>query len=151
MQRQVRMILAPTANQLLISEVDRVGFPCNTAGFVTNVTLSSTIPFESIKYYESTFGKQRWKNPEDNFLNRIAPEAYTWNRFAYVSSALGKNFLTIQSVIEVGCGDGCLYPHHLIGLDVKGFDYGNEFLEVGRKRGMNLIKGDFSSLNNSLI
>ena len=48
--------------------------------------------------------------------------------------------------MEVGCGDGCnLYPYHLIGLNVKGFDYSEEFLEVGRKRGMNLIKGDFSS------
>ena len=54
--------------------------------------------------------------------------------------------------MEVGCGDGCnLYPYHLIGLDVKGFDYGNEFLEVGRKRGIISSKEIFRRLNNSLI
>ena len=131
----------------LISEVDRVGFPCNTV--VCNqcdLVFNDSFISDPVEYYESTFGKLRWKNPEDNFLNRIAPEAYIWKRFAYVSSALGKNFRTIKSVMEVGCGDGCnLYPYHLIGLNVKGFDYSEEFLEVGRKRGMSLIKGDFSS------
>ena len=38
------------------------------------------------------------------------------------------------------------YPYHLIGLDVKGFDYSNEFLRWERKRGMSLIKGDYSSV-----
>ena len=56
---------------------------------------------------------------------------------------------SITKVLEIGCGDGCnLYPYHLLGKQVKGYDYGEEFLESGRRRGMNLVNGHFANDTN---
>jgi SAM-dependent methyltransferase len=131
----------------LISKVDRVGFWCDTVVCSgCDLVFNDSYILEPLKYYASVFGKQKWQDPELNFLKRTSPDAYAWKRLAYVTTALGNDFHKVQNVIEIGCGDGCnLYPYHLLGLEVTGFDFGNEFLEVGRKRGMNLIQGDFSS------
>ena len=131
----------------LISEVDRVGFWCDTVVCSgCDLVFNDSYLLEPLEYYASVFGKRKWQEPELNFLKRTAPDAYAWKRLAYVTTALGNDFQKVQNVMEVGCGDGCnLYPYHLLGLEVIGFDYGGEFLEVGRKQGMNIIQGDFSS------
>ena len=45
----------------------------------------------------------------------------------------------IESVVEIGCGSGgVLYPFHLAGKKVVGFDYDERFLGYGREQGMEL-------------
>ncbi|MBT6028738.1 MAG: class I SAM-dependent methyltransferase, partial [Crocinitomicaceae bacterium] len=133
----------------VITEVDRVGFSCDTVVCCDcDLVFNNSFLLKPIDYYKSIFGKQRWQDPELNFQKRTAPLAYSWMRFAYVVSALKLEFCNVQSVMEIGCGDGCnLYPYHLLGRNVQGFDYADEFLEVGRKRGMNLVLEEFSSCN----
>ena len=61
-----------------------------------------------------------------------APDAYSWKRFAYVALNMGNDFQKVKSVLEIGCAGGCnLYPYHIHGMVVKGYDYGKEFLKGG--------------------
>ena len=70
-------------------------------------------------------------------------------RLGWVASTLGPAMKSVTKVLEIGCGDGCnLYPYHLLGKQVKGYDYGEEFLESGRRRGMNLVNGHFANDTN---
>jgi len=132
----------------LISEVDRVGFPLNTVickkcGFVFNTSFISN----SIEYYGKQFGKDRWRNPEKNFLKRTSQDSFSPKRFKFLEKTLGKQFLQIEKILEIGCGDGCnLLPYHLIGKSVVGLDFNDEFLAPGRSRGMELIVGDINSI-----
>lgn len=132
---------------LLVAEIDRVGFPCSTL-ICTDCELvfNNSFLLNPVEYYEHTFANEKWKEPEENFLKRTAPEAYTWKRLAYIVSKLGSDFQKIRSVMEIGCADGAnLYPYHAFGLAISGFDYDEDFLNAGRRRGLNLIQGDFSS------
>ena len=134
-------------NGTLISEVDRTGFFCDTVVCCyCNLVFNDTFIIEPKKYYENYYGKLMWKkDEEENFLSRTAPDAYSWKRFAYVALNMGNDFQKVKSVLEIGCADGCnLYPYHIHGMMVKGYDYGKEFLKVGCKRGMNLVQGNFS-------
>ena len=134
-------------NVSLISEVDRTGFFCDTViCSYCNLVFNDTLIIEPIKYYSNDYGKLMWKkSAEENFINRTSPNAYCWKRLAYVALNMGNDFKKIKSVLEIGCADGCnLFPYHIKGMMVKGYDYGKEFLEAGCKRGMNLVQGDFS-------
>ena len=47
----------------------------------------------------------------------------------------------------MGTGGGwILYPYYLAGFNVIGCDYDINYLEYGRKKGMNLIKGSIPEL-----
>ena len=132
----------------LISEVDRVGFPCDTVickkcEFVFNNSYISN-PNE---FYENQFGEVRWGNPEKNFIKRTSIDSFSWKRFSFLIKTLGENFSQIERILEIGCGDGCnLLPYHLIGKLVTGCDFAAPFLEPGLKRGLNLIQGDVNSI-----
>ena len=132
----------------LISEVDRVGFPCDTVmckkcEFVFNNSYISN-PNE---FYANQFGKARWGNPEKNFIKRTAKDSFSKQRFAFLIETLGENLSNIERILEIGCGDGCnLLPYHLMGKSVTGCDFNTRFLEPGLKRGLNLIKGDVNSI-----
>ena len=132
----------------LIAEVDRIGFPCDTVICPDcELVFNNSFLSDPMEYYEHAFAKERWKDPEANFLKRTAPEAYTWKRLAYITAALGADFQRVRSVMEIGCGDGAnLYPYQAFGLAVSGFDYDEDFLNAGRRRGLNLVHGDFSSI-----
>jgi|TARA_Y100000310_G_scaffold343684_1_gene452466 hypothetical protein len=132
----------------LIAEVDRVGFPCDTVickncQFVINDSYLSN----PISFYEKYWGEEHWGDPEENWMKRTSPNAYTWKRMAYLAQNLGDRFKKINSVLEIGCGDGCnLYPYHLMGKEVIGLDYDERYLNTGRARGMNLLVGDIKTL-----
>ena len=134
----------------LISEVDRVGFPCDTVlckqcEFVFN---NSFIDNAS-EFYTHKWGEDRWGDPEKNFLNRTSSDSFSWKRAAFLLKKLEKHFLQINSVLEVGCGDGCnLLPYHLMGKLVTGCDFDTRFLEPGRKRGLNLVQGDINNISD---
>ena len=128
---------------VVISEVDRVGFICDTVvcdgcELVFNNTYISN-PHE---FYAQAWGDGRWGDPESNFLRRTSSDSYSWKRMAFVANQLGEKFKTINRILEIGCGDGCnLLPYHLIGKEVMGCDFDNRYLEPGRSRGMNLVEG----------
>lgn len=51
------------------------------------------------------------------------------------------------NVFEVGCGGGgILYPFYNKGSNVYGCDLGDDYLEIGRNKGMTLVNGDIESL-----
>jgi len=132
----------------LIAEVDRVGVlsdtvVCRQCGFVFNNSFIAN-PDD---FYSCEWGGNRWGDPENNFLNRTNTNSFSWKRFSYVSRKLGESFKDVNTVLEVGCGDGCnLLPYHLIGKRVIGCDFDTRFLAPGRDRGMELIEGDLNSV-----
>ena len=81
-----------------------------------------------------------WKKDEEaNFLSRTSPNAFCWKRFAYVALNMGNDFHKVKNVLEIGCADGCnLYPYHVNGKLVEGYDYGKEYLDVGKNIGASL-------------
>ena len=133
----------------VIAEVDRVGFPCDTVvckdcQFVFNDSFIA-IPGE---FYSHEWGIERWGDPETNFTNRTATNSYSWKRMAFVAKQLGSRFKDINSVLEVGCGDGCnLLPYHLIGKFVVGCDFDKRYLRPGLNRGMRLVEGDITAVS----
>jgi SAM-dependent methyltransferase len=132
----------------LISEVDRIGFPCDTVickecDFVFNNSYISN-PNE---FYETHFGADRWGDPEINFMKRTSSDSFSWKRFSFLLNKLNSKFTEIEKILEIGCGDGCnLMPYHLIGKSVSGCDFSLPFLEPGLKRGLNLIHGNIDSI-----
>ena len=132
----------------IIAEVDRVGMltetvVCSTCDFVFN----NSFIMDPNSFYSSEWGTERWGDPKDNFLRRTASDAFSWKRLAYIAKKLGKYFEKIETVLEVGCGDGCnLLPYHLIGKNVIGCDFDPRFLAPGREKGMELIEGDLSNI-----
>lgn len=137
---------------ILIAEIDRLGIPCRTVickgcGLVFN---DSFFPEESQEVvYKKFYGKINFNglSPEESFSKRTKPDAYSWKRFAYISLQLGDNLGNINTVFEIGCRDGCnLLPFHLTGKEVVGCDFDEDYLVVGRKRGLNLIYGGTDSL-----
>ena len=89
----------------------------------------------SSKYFSADFAEDYYANyadefkslnqsPKEMFERRTAPKAYTWIRKNYIKEYLGNNYKKLQTVIEVGCNDGCnLYPYHLDGKKVAGCDF----------------------------
>jgi SAM-dependent methyltransferase len=132
----------------VISEVDRVGFPCETVlckkcEFVFNNSFIDN-PNE---FYSHQWGDDQWGDPEKNFIKRTSSDSYSWKRVAFFLKKFEKDFSQINSVLEVGCGDGCnLLPYHLMGKSVTGCDFDSRFLEPGRKQGLNLIQGDIKNI-----
>jgi len=123
-----------------ISEVDRVGFFCDTVicndcNLIFNNNFVSNPNF----YYSKIWGPQRWISPKDNFKKRTSDDSYAFKRFKFIYIFLKNKFKKIKTVFEIGCGDGCnLYPYHRINKEVHGFDFDMKFLEPGIELGMNL-------------
>jgi len=133
----------------LISEIDREGVACDTV-VCRNCSLifNNSYIKTSESYYENVFAKKRWQNPEASFLRRTAPDSYSWRRLGWLINTLDIPLNSQLKVLEIGCGDGCnLYPYHMLGYDVTGCDYADDFLVPGRKRGMRLVNGDFTELD----
>lgn len=144
--------LCSAAEGILIAEIDRFGIPCRTVickgcGLVFNNSFFPEDAQETV--YKKFYGKINFNglSPEETFLKRTRPDAFSWKRFAYISLQLGSNLKNIDTVFEIGCRDGCnLLPFHLAGKEVLGCDFDEDYLNVGRERGLNLICGGTDSL-----
>ena len=141
-----------TPGALLIAETDRLGIPCNTVickgcGLVFNDSFFTADSLDAV--YKDFYGKINFNglSPEESFLKRTGPDAYSWKRYAYISLQLGDSLKNVNTVFEIGCRDGCnLLPFYLAGKEVMGCDFDEEYLDAGRKRGLNLIRGGTDSL-----
>jgi len=144
--------LCSAAEGILIAEIDRLGIPCETVickgcGLVFNNSFFPEAAQETV--YKKFYGKINFNglSPDESFLKRTSPDAYSWKRFAYISLQPGEGLRNINTVFEVGCRDGCnLLPFHLAGKEVLGCDFDEDYLNAGRERGLNLICGGTDSL-----
>jgi len=144
--------LCSAGEGIQIAETDRFGIPCKTVickgcGLLLNDSFFPEDAQESV--YKNFYGRINFNrlSPEESFLKRTGPDAYSWKRHAYISHHLGKGLKNVKTVFEVGCRDGCnLLPFHLAGKEVAGCDFDEEYLNAGRKRGMNLSCGGSDSL-----
>jgi len=136
---------------VLIGEVDRIGFPCDTVICDDcQLVFNNSYIANPSEFYSQIWGVDRWGDPEENFSKRISSDSYSWKRFAFVAKQLGSNLKKIQKILEVGCGDGCnLLPYHLVGKEVVGLDLDDRYLDPGRKCGMNLVEGGFECIEPS--
>ena len=134
---------------VLISEVDRVGFQCDTVVCDgCDLVFNNSYIANAAEFYSRSWGDDRWGDPEENFVKRTTSDSYSWKRMAYVAKAIGSKFKNIESVLEIGCGDGCnLLPYHLVGKEVTGFDFDDRYLSPGLSRGMNLIQGGLKDMH----
>jgi ubiquinone/menaquinone biosynthesis C-methylase UbiE len=137
---------------ILIAEVDRIGFPndtviCSACQFVFNDSYLA----DPAEFYSKEWAGDRWVEPEASFKRRTAIGSHAWKRLAFLLLTIGRDgFDNIDSVLEVGCGDGCnLLPFHLSGKRVTGCDFDDKFLQPGRDRGMELLKGDISVISSN--
>ena len=140
------------AEAILIAQIDRLGIPCNTVickgcGFLFNDSFFSEDSLNII--YKEYYGKINFdgKSPEETFRHRTSPDAFSWKRFAFIALQLGEKLKSISTVFEIGCRDGCnLLPFYLAGKEVMGCDFDEEYLKVGRQRGLDLMCGDVKKL-----
>ncbi len=137
----------------LIAEVDRIGFRCDTVVckqcyFVFN----NTYIRDPVDFYTNVWGSERWGDPEESFNKRTDSNSYSWKRMAFLAMSLGERFKELNTVLEVGCGDGCnLYPYHLQGRSTVGCDFNEDFLKPGRSKGLHLVCGDIDSIEKDKV
>jgi ubiquinone/menaquinone biosynthesis C-methylase UbiE len=133
----------------LISEVDRDGYPCEIVVCMKcNFVFNNSFMVNPIDYYANQYGKDSWGEPEKSFIKRISSDSPSLKRFEFIKKQLGVNFPYISRILEIGCGDGCnLLPYHLIGKNVLGCDFNDNFLVPGRMRGMKLIKANITEID----
>ncbi|MBO5368706.1 class I SAM-dependent methyltransferase [Methanocorpusculum sp.] len=132
----------------VIAKRDRYGLPVETK-ICTNCGLLMTNPRMNQDSYNNFYSYEYrglyGGNPdadEDFFQDQVkhgeAIIDYIKNN-TYISK--------IKTVLEIGCGaGGILYAFYKQGFDVTGVDLGDEYLNYGRKYGLNLHKGNSTQL-----
>jgi ubiquinone/menaquinone biosynthesis C-methylase UbiE len=132
----------------LIAEVDRSGFICDTVICQQcYFAFNDTFILNPKDLYLKDYAVRHWSNPEESFKRRTNFDSFAWKRMAFVISKLGDDFGNINSVFELGCGDGCnLLPYHLIGKQASGCDFNEDFLKPGIEKGLNLISGEMQNI-----
>lgn len=143
--------LCGSTSGILVSEVDRIGFVCGTiVCSYCHLVFNDSYISNPQHFYSRDWAPERWRNPTDSFLKRTSCDSYSWKRMAFVAKCLGNEFQHLETVVEIGCGDGCnLFPYHLIGKQVTGFDFDGRYLAPGREHGMNLIEGEIADADTS--
>lgn len=129
---------------LLISEKDRYGIPCDlvlcrNCGLIRLKRIldnKSNTEFYKNEYRYIYTGR---KFPDENFFND------QYQRGIYFLKLVEKytDISTIHNVFEIGCGSGgCLYPFYEVGKQVSGCDFNEDYLKIGISKGMNLYIGE---------
>ena len=140
-------------NCTILSETEHFGLPL-TMQICDNCSLLFSKNYFtkefSKRYYSSIYNRFKGnKSAEELFQSRTAPSAYSWKRYEYVKSGLGKDFENISVVMEPGCNDGCnLYPYFKDDKEVFGCDFYERRIVSGRKEGINIINGGINELLN---
>jgi 2-polyprenyl-3-methyl-5-hydroxy-6-metoxy-1,4-benzoquinol methylase len=134
----------------LISKKDRYGIDletklCNNCGLVRSDPYYDTNTLSS--FYASEY--------RSLYTDDAKPSNEFFDHEVLMGNVVLKNIQNVlpefeikNSVIyEIGCGGGgILYPFKNIGANVFGCDLGNEYLEIGKSNGMNLVQGDIEVL-----
>ena len=130
-------------SDITISEKDRYGFPipqvlCSKCGLIRSQLVfddsSNNIFYKD--YYRKIYSTS---NIEDYF----SYQNKRGTRFLNLLKSL-KIFEKITKINEIGCGSGgILYPFLGFGKEIRGYDFENDFLEFGQKKGLDLSDKDF--------
>ncbi|MCK9368652.1 class I SAM-dependent methyltransferase [Candidatus Dojkabacteria bacterium] len=132
----------------VIAKKDRFGFDanfcvCKKCGLVmTNPRLAKeSLSDFYVKYYRDIYNK----NPKDIESYFLKEEKRGRRIFSFVNNFL-KGVIKNANVLEVGSGaGGILTEFKKAGANVVGVDFGNDiFINYGRKKGIDLLKGDLS-------
>ncbi|MFH1131503.1 MAG: class I SAM-dependent methyltransferase [Pseudomonadota bacterium] len=130
---------------VVIAERDRYGLPvttvlCPWCGLMRTsprMTAATTAKFYEEDYRDLYSIASR---KEDTFKEQIT-------RGGQLRDTLAPLLKDVQNVYEIGCGaGGILVPFAEAGMRVAGCDLGDEYLELGRAHGLDLIQGDVSDL-----
>jgi 2-polyprenyl-3-methyl-5-hydroxy-6-metoxy-1,4-benzoquinol methylase len=139
-------------HNVLIARRDRYGFPaefrlCRRCGILR--TTPRFTPESLVRFYG-----QDYRQIYDPAYERGASAAEALFRAEVTRGAFIQEFLRPfigdsrhLTVFDVGCGaGGVLVPFMGAGWSGHGCDIGGEYLEYGRKQGLNLEKGEFGEL-----
>jgi len=127
-----------------ISEKDRYGIPmsvvvCQQCGLIrTNprMTQKSYEDFYATEYRKLYGGEEA---PDEKFFKA---QYFHGTQILHSIANAGRSILPGMRVVEVGCGaGGILSAFREKGAEVVGCDLGHEFLEFGRKKGLELVNG----------
>ncbi|MFH0791976.1 MAG: class I SAM-dependent methyltransferase [bacterium] len=131
--------LCESENNILIAEKDRYAIPletvvCEKCGLVRNykqLDNDSTNIFYS-EYYRKIY------EPFSNLSDKLLSERYETG----AKRKIPKYATQDKTVLEIGCGGGWnLVSFHSKGYKYYGFDFDKNFIELGKKKGLNLYQG----------
>lgn len=139
----------------LIAEKDRLGIPSRVvlcAGCGLGINDSFFAGEAGRRLYEQYWIRiQGYTDREAEFRKRVAPGAYAWARFAYVTSTLEDGTAGLGRVAEVGARDGAnLLPYRLTGAEAYGCDLDPQGFAPGREAGIHLVEGSTRALRDRL-
>ncbi len=134
----------------VLSEIDRYGLPVRTI-LCTHCGIVRSSPRldepSTLRFYEEDYRELYTvdgEDPELLFNNQLAKGRQLVGRFAKLVDK-------VDRVVEVGCGaGGQLAAFAELGKKVAGVDLGSEWLNVGRRKGIDLICGDAMDLREHL-
>lgn len=132
-----------------ISEVNRRGLPSDIVicSSCDGCFKSTILDSEANRYYyENISPLFRDRDPscstiDSNFERRV--ESFAYPRYHFVSHFI-KFDPDKDLIVELGCDDGAnLIPWKKMGYRIFGIDMNSRMVEFGRKKGLNLVCGDF--------
>lgn len=135
---------------IVIAEKDRYGLPiksvlCGKCGIIRSSIIfdnDSIIKFYSEEYRDIYTSKDSNGTPADFFNDQINRGKFLFSTFSkIVGDKIG------LKVFEIGCGaGGILLPFMEQNNSCSGSDYDTDYLEYGKKMGLDLKYGDFENI-----
>jgi 2-polyprenyl-3-methyl-5-hydroxy-6-metoxy-1,4-benzoquinol methylase len=131
-------------NTIMLSKFDRYGIPyrsnlCKICGLVYTSPRFNQNSY--IKFYDNQYRiiySNNYKNNLDDFFKKQIKRGEKIYSFIEDKFHLERT----QKILDVGCGmGGVLIPFLNQGHQVKGVDYGSQYIEYGKKLKLNLQKG----------
>jgi len=134
-----KCLICNSENFTLISEKDRYGIPlktvvCNNCGIIFRL---EQMTGKSLKIFYSKYYRRIYDAKDNIDFNEIE------KKYGFHSKGKIPSFINKRSVVvEIGCGGGWnLMPYLRERIMHFGFDYDNDYIEYGKKKGLNLFLG----------
>tara|TARA_B110000037_G_scaffold215516_1_gene273028 strand:- start:240 stop:1280 length:1041 start_codon:yes stop_codon:yes gene_type:complete len=140
------------SNDVIIGKFDRYGIPINTVINLESGLIRSNPYYtdQAIKKFYADFYRNIYTK---SFVSSVAPKSELMEKqiskgIAILKKTTGK-LKDHANILDYGCGIGAtLIPFKEAGHTVTGIDYGEEFLDYGRKMDLNLISGGIEELEH---
>ena len=131
--------LCKSNNSILIAEKDRYAIPletvaCENCGLVRSY---KQLDKESLKIFYSEYYRKTYEE-FTTLDNDLLNERYKGR----AKQKIPKYVTEDKVVLDIGCGGGwSLMPFHNNGYKYYGFDFDKDFIEYGKRKGLNLYLG----------
>lgn len=128
--------LCKNEDSILIAKKDSYAIPletvvCESCGLIRSL---KQLDEESSKIFYSEY----YRNIYEPLSKEIVDKRYEWGAKREIPRYITKD----KIVLEIGCGGGWnLIPFHKKGYKHYGFDFDKDFIEYGKRRGLNLYVG----------